>query len=526
MCALPVTLGRDGKVASVVLDDRDVSRRHARLDAAGDALLVTDLGSTNGTFAGEERVTRRTLGPGDVLRIGRYDIRWLFVDPDATAFIDPGERTSLQPVGPPTIPARTVVDNAEAHNRRVGHELDGFLSLAHGFLPVEPPLTAFPESHRAWDDMTGRLPELFRRLALRRAFDALPVLDARPEALPDRYLLRASTLLGVYAHAYQYMAVDPPTALPESLLRPWTTVSRRLGKAQPAVSYIDLFFYNWRLRDPSGPRVLDNLELLVPTWDNAAERVFYLVTTEFAMGLTPVLGAMLDAQEAVVAEDPARLSVRCWSSSAACATSPRPSTRRSTPTRAAATHLTRCCGPRPSAPRAYRSSTAPRAPAAPRSRTSMPSTRSWNGVTSARWSASRACTSPVSSRGTGGSWWRRCVRCRCASTSNGPATRRCAASTTRSWTRTPATGAGWGCTGSRRTASSRWRSRSAARSRPVPGSRDCSRTARGTGSTSSWRWSATSGAHRSDRRWCSAPLAAAGSSPPTAARGPATWSST
>ena len=128
-----------------------------------------------------------------------------------------------------------------------------------------------------------------------------------PAALPDRYLLRASTLLGVFAHAYQYMAVDPPAALPESLLRPWTTVSHRLGKAMPAVSYIDLFFYNWRLRDPAGPRVLDNLDLLVPTWNNAAERVFYLVTTEFAMGLTPVLGAMLNAQEAVAADDPAAL---------------------------------------------------------------------------------------------------------------------------------------------------------------------------------------------------------------------------
>ncbi len=200
-----------------------------------------------------------------------------------------------------------MVEAAEAHNKQSGHELDGFLSLAHGFLPAEQPLLAFPESHRAWDDMTDQLPDLFRRLSLRRAFDAMPVLDAAPAALPDRYLLRASTLLGVFAHAYQYMAIDPPPALPESLLRPWTTVSRRLGKKVPAVSYIDLFFYNWRLRDPAGPRMLDNMDLLVPTWNNAAERVFYLVTTEFAMGLTPVLGAMLDAQEAVVADDPAAL---------------------------------------------------------------------------------------------------------------------------------------------------------------------------------------------------------------------------
>lgn len=307
MCALPATVGRDSGVAAVVLDDSDVSRRHARLEIVNEQLVVTDLGSTNGTYVNDTRVTRAELVAGDRVRVGRYDLTWTLLDPKATAVVRPDLRTVVRHAGPPSLAARRVVQAAEAHNRQVGHELDGFLSLAHGFLPAEPPLLAFPESHQTWDDMIDRLPELFRRLALRRAFDAMPVLDARPAALPDRYLLRASTLLGVFAHAYQYMAIDPPATLPDSLLRPWTAVSHRLGKKIPAVSYIDLFFYNWRLRDPAGPRALDNMDLLVPTWDNAAERVFYLVTTEFAMGLTPVLGAMLDAQEAVVTDDPAAL---------------------------------------------------------------------------------------------------------------------------------------------------------------------------------------------------------------------------
>jgi len=294
-------------VAAVVLDDPDVSRRHARLEIVGNQLVLTDLESTNGTYVNDTRVTRQVLDPGDRIRIGRYDLTWTSVDPKATVIVNRKMLTAVRRVAPSRVAARRVVEAAEAHNRQVGHELDGFLSLAHGFLPAEPPLLAFPESHRAWDDMTERLPELFRGLLLRRAFDAMPVLDARPEALPDRYLLRASTLLGVFAHAYQYMAIDPPAALPESLQRPWTTVARRLGKKIPAVSYIDLFLYNWRLRDPAGPRALDNMDLLVPTWNNAAERVFYLVTSEFAMGLTPVLGAMLDAQEAAVADDPVAL---------------------------------------------------------------------------------------------------------------------------------------------------------------------------------------------------------------------------
>jgi sulfite reductase alpha subunit-like flavoprotein/cytochrome b involved in lipid metabolism len=292
-----------------VLDDTDVSRRHARLEVVDGQLLITDLGSTNGTYVNDTRVISQVLAPQDRIRIGQYDLTWRFIDPQATVkAATPQLLTTLRPIAKSQqVAARRVVEAAEAHNLRVGHELDGFLSLEHGFLPAQPPLLAFPESHRAWDEMIDRLPELFRRLLVRRAFDAMPVLDARAQALPDQYLLRASTLLGVFAHAYQYMAIDPPAALPESLLRPWTAVSRRLGKKQPAVSYIDLFFYNWRLRDPAGPRALDNLDLLVPTWDNAAERVFYLVTTEFAMGLTPVLGALLAAQEAVVADDPAAL---------------------------------------------------------------------------------------------------------------------------------------------------------------------------------------------------------------------------
>jgi predicted component of type VI protein secretion system len=214
VCALPATLGRDEGVSAVVLDDPDVSRRHARLEFVGNDLVLTDLGSTNGTYVNDAQVTRQVLVPGDRMRIGRYELTWTAVDPKATVIVNRKMMTAVRRVAPARVAARRVVEAAEAHNRQAGHELDGFLSLAHGFLPAEPPLLAFPDSHRAWDEMTDRLPELFRRLLLRREFDAMPVLDARPEGLPDRYLLRASTLLGVFAHAYQYMAIDPPAALP------------------------------------------------------------------------------------------------------------------------------------------------------------------------------------------------------------------------------------------------------------------------------------------------------------------------
>jgi len=312
LCDLPVTIGRSPEVNTIVIPDKAISRQHARLELEGHLLTVSDLHSANGTVVNGERIQRVALKSGDLINIGPYQFSWSYVDQGAdetmlyTSASANREAIYIQPaVAQPQemIAARKVIEAAEAYNRAQGHENDGFLSTAYGFLPVEPPLLALPASHRVWDEMVDRLPELYRRLTMRQVFDQMPLLEATADALPDRYLLRASTMLGVFAHAYQYVVTDPPAALPAAILEPWKEVSRRLGKPLPYVSYIDLFFYNWKLRDPAGPRRLDNMELLVPAWNNQAEHIFYLVTTEFAMQLTPVFNAMLQAQEAVVRED-------------------------------------------------------------------------------------------------------------------------------------------------------------------------------------------------------------------------------
>src|SRR5258707_20855 len=69
--ALPATLGRASAGAAVVLADNPISRRHARLEIVDDELTLIDLGSANGTFVNDARVTRHVLAPGDLMRIGR-----------------------------------------------------------------------------------------------------------------------------------------------------------------------------------------------------------------------------------------------------------------------------------------------------------------------------------------------------------------------------------------------------------------------------------------------------------------------
>ena len=64
------TVGRDPG-CDVWIDARGVSRRHARISVAPDAITLEDLASTNGTFLGNERVTAaRPLADGDAIALG------------------------------------------------------------------------------------------------------------------------------------------------------------------------------------------------------------------------------------------------------------------------------------------------------------------------------------------------------------------------------------------------------------------------------------------------------------------------
>ena len=47
-----------------------VSRRHCELSVSGDRLSVKDLGSSNGTYVNNERITEAELKPGDRLAVG------------------------------------------------------------------------------------------------------------------------------------------------------------------------------------------------------------------------------------------------------------------------------------------------------------------------------------------------------------------------------------------------------------------------------------------------------------------------
>lgn len=66
-----VLIGRSSD-CQLLLDDDYVSTRHARITRAPNGYQVEDLGSTNGTFVNNQRISTPTaFGVDDTLRIGR-----------------------------------------------------------------------------------------------------------------------------------------------------------------------------------------------------------------------------------------------------------------------------------------------------------------------------------------------------------------------------------------------------------------------------------------------------------------------
>ncbi len=299
-------IGREPGV-DIILEDEESSRRHAEISWQVGQFIITDIGSTNGTFVNDTKITApHMLRPDDRIMVGNttlvFEVTEAAVAPAAEEALVPGDKI---PAAGDMIPSRLALTTAEETNKRLGHENLGFLSEEHGFMPSAPPLLQLPPAYQAWDDMAERLPELYRTLTLRKTFDTMPELSAAAADLPDEYLLRASALLSIFAHAYYRVVDDPPAAIPDCIQRPRAEITRRLARPGPVLSYIDLIVYNWKLVDSNldDPVRVENMRLLIPTVDNVVERIFYLGQVEILAQCNPIIGAVVRAQEAAQQDD-------------------------------------------------------------------------------------------------------------------------------------------------------------------------------------------------------------------------------
>jgi len=99
-------LGRDVN-NDIVVNDPEVSRRHARLVKQGEDFYFEDMGSTNGTFISGQRLANPVLlQPGTKITIGeRVELSYVVVstDPSATVIAPRRVEPAVQrpPVAPP-----------------------------------------------------------------------------------------------------------------------------------------------------------------------------------------------------------------------------------------------------------------------------------------------------------------------------------------------------------------------------------------------------------------------------------------
>ncbi len=63
--------------SEIFLDDITVSRRHAEFVRQGNAYLVRDVGSLNGTYLNRERIEEALLTNGDEVQIGKFKLVFL-----------------------------------------------------------------------------------------------------------------------------------------------------------------------------------------------------------------------------------------------------------------------------------------------------------------------------------------------------------------------------------------------------------------------------------------------------------------
>jgi neural Wiskott-Aldrich syndrome protein len=71
-------IGRGQKASDLTIKDPNISRQHALVEYVGGQYFIVDMGSTNGIEVNGQRVSRKAIAEGDVVRICDHDVRFSY----------------------------------------------------------------------------------------------------------------------------------------------------------------------------------------------------------------------------------------------------------------------------------------------------------------------------------------------------------------------------------------------------------------------------------------------------------------
>ena len=202
----------------------------------------------------------------------------------------------------------------------VSKKVDGYLSVKHGFLPPSLPLKQLSEKYSVWDEFAAMIPELYFSNQTQKILNEMPLLSI--DDLTDEELPRASLVLSLLAHAYWRHGSDRAFSvrmssadayLPESIEKPWKEITERLGRgSRPFQGFYDLFINNFEIISRVGDQgeysldeiTIENTNALVKSFGNQAERVFYMAFVEMHALASPLVGIILEIEDAIGQNNP------------------------------------------------------------------------------------------------------------------------------------------------------------------------------------------------------------------------------
>jgi phosphoserine phosphatase RsbU/P len=180
----------------ISLEGTNISRHHAKVVQEGDHFFLEDLGSSNGTFINDRRVTDRVaLCPNDTIQIGGHRLRFEMAQP-AT----PDVKIQQQTVA--------TASNTSLYLKNAAQKLQAVLELAHQLAS-----TLEPESllERFLDQVVNLFPKADRVLVI--ALEAgEPFIRARRDIRPlppQEQLFSRSVLKQVKENGDAVLAQDP-----------------------------------------------------------------------------------------------------------------------------------------------------------------------------------------------------------------------------------------------------------------------------------------------------------------------------
>lgn len=189
--------------------------------------------------------------------------------------------------------------------------LDGNLSFTHGFLPKSSPIDNLPSHFKIWEEYASKIPELFFSNNTQTELEKIPIIDV--DLLSDEYLPRAATLLSLLASAYWRHGISnflslrnniENGSLPESIETPWKKICIRLSRFPlPYQSGVDLFLNNFKLKPEFDYKLenikIENLDVLVPSFKNEPERIFYMSFVEIHAITSPIVELVCEIEDLI-----------------------------------------------------------------------------------------------------------------------------------------------------------------------------------------------------------------------------------